>query len=176
MAITVVPYDPEWPLHFLRIKRELEQLYSGLMPTFHHIGSTSVPQLAAKPKIDLHAAFVDETALGKAIERTKDLSEYTFHGDKYNDRSWTFTSGKGSYGARLYLCMADNVVLRARILFRDYLRSHPDRADAYAALKLRLMREARDDWDYYTGGKSAFVLETVQLAEAELSRCQRPSS
>lgn len=169
MAIVVVPYDPEWPLQFSRIKGELEQILADLAPRFHHVGSTSVPGLAAKPKIDLHAAFANETALGIAIERMKGVAAYTFHGDKYNDQSWTFTSGK-VYGARLYLCTADNAVLRDRILFRDYLRSHPDRTQAYATLKLRLMSEANDDWDYYTGGKTAFVRETVQLAKAEPQR------
>ncbi len=164
MAIVVVPYNPEWPQYFAEVRAELEPLLSYLAPVFHHVGSTSVPGLAAKPKIDLHAAFHDENALAVAIERVKGISAYTFHGDKYNDQSWTFTSGKGSYGARLYLCASDNTVLRDRIIFRDYLRAHPERAQAYAALKLRLMGEANDDWSYYTGGKTAFVSETLHLA------------
>lgn len=167
MAIVVVPYDPEWPKLFEYVKAELQPVLSDLAPVFHHVGSTSVPGLAAKPKIDLHAAFQDEDALRTAIERVKGLPAYTFHGDKYNDQSWTFTSGKGSYGARLYLCTSDNRVLRDRVIFRDYLRTHPERSDAYAALKLRLMNEANGDWNFYTGGKSDFVFETLRLAKAE---------
>ena len=110
----------------------------------------------------------DTRPLLTAIERVKDLSAYTFHGDKYNDQSWTFTCGKGSYGARLYLCSSDNRVLRDRTVFRDYLRAHPQRAQAYAALKLRLMSEANDDWAYYTGGKTDFVRETLRLAAGEV--------
>jgi GrpB-like predicted nucleotidyltransferase (UPF0157 family) len=165
MAITVVPYDPDWPSQFLRIRGELEPVFSGLTPVFHHVGSTSVPQLAAKPKIDLHAAFADLSLVARAVARMQAVAGYTYHGDKYNDQSWTFTSGKTS-GARLYLCTSDNTVLRDRILFRDYLRAHPERAAAYAALKLRLMSEANDDWDYYTGGKTEFVRETVRLAQS----------
>ncbi len=164
MAIQVVDYNPEWPSLFKDIACELEPLLADLAPAFHHVGSTSVPGLAAKPKIDLHAAFADEDALPEAIKRVETLGVYTFHGDKYQQQTWTFTSGKGSYGARLYLCTTDNVVLRDRIIFRDYLRSHPERADAYAALKLKLMSEANDNWDYYTGGKRDFVLETLRLA------------
>lgn len=166
-AIQVVGYDPEWPLLFARLVGELEPLLADLSPVFHHVGSTSVPGLAAKPKIDLHAAFANEDLLPAAIEQVKSLAAFTFHGDKYRQQTWTFTSGKGSLGARLYLCTADNAVLRDRIVFRDYLRMHPERADAYAALKFRLMREANDDWDYYTGGKTDFVLKTLSLAEAE---------
>lgn len=164
MAIQVVAYDPEWPFVFEKIVGGLAPLLADLDPVFHHVGSTSVPGLTAKPKIDLHAAFADADALPEAIKRVGTLGTFTFHGDKYRQQTWTFTSGKGSHGARLYLCTTDNAVLRDRIAFRDYLRSHPERADAYAALKLRLMREANDDWDYYTGGKRDFVLETLRLA------------
>ncbi len=168
MAIVVVPYDPRWPSLFSEVQAELQPMLSDLAPVFHHVGSTSVPGLAAKPKIDLHAAFSDQRALLVAIERIKSLPAYTFHGDKYNDQSWTFTSGKGSYGARLYLCTSDNTVLRDRIIFRNYLRAHPERAQAYAALKLRLMGEANDDWSYYTGGKTDFVRETLRSAAGRI--------
>lgn len=167
MAIRVVPYDPEWPSLFRQIVCELEPFLADLTPAFHHVGSTSVPGLAAKPKIDLHAAFENVDVLPEAIERVLSLGAYTFHGDKYQQQTWTFTSGKGSHGARLYLCSTDNAVLRERIAFRDYLRSRPERAQAYAALKLKLMGEANDDWDYYTGGKRNFVLETLRLASEE---------
>ena len=165
MAIVVLPYDDRWPELFAQVRSELAPVFAGLAPAFHHVGSTSVPGLAAKPKIDLHAAFADLAAVAAAVETMQGVAGYTHHGDKYGDQSWTFTSGKGSYGARLYLCTADNHVLRDRILFRDYLRTHPERADAYAALKLRLMSEANDDWDYYTGSKTEFVRETVRLAQ-----------
>ncbi len=167
MAIRVVPYDPEWPSLFRQIVCELEPFLADLTPVFHHVGSTSVPGLAAKPKIDLHAAFENVGVLPEAIERVRSLGAYTFHGDKYQQQTWTFTSGKGSHGARLYLCSTDNAVLRDRIAFRDYLRSRPERAQAYAALKLKLMGEANEDWDYYTGGKRNFVLETLRLASEE---------
>ena len=164
MVIVVLPYDDGWPGLFVQISAELAPVFSGLAQAFHHVGSTSVPGLAAKPKIDLHAAFADLATVAAAVERMQTVAGYTYHGDKYGDESWTFTSGK-TYGSRLYLCTADNRVLRDRILFRDYLRTHPERADAYAALKLRLMSEADDDWDYYTGGKTEFVRETVRLAQ-----------
>ncbi|WP_084606480.1 GrpB family protein [Rhizobium sullae] len=56
-------------------------------------------------------------------------------------------------------------MLRDRIALRDYLRTYSRRAEAYAALKLRLMDEANGDWSYCTGGKSAFVRETNGLLD-----------
>jgi len=55
-----------------------------------------------------------------------------------------------------------------RILFRNYLRSHPDAASVYGALKRKLADEANGDWKFYTGGKSDFVAGIVRLASAEV--------
>jgi GrpB-like predicted nucleotidyltransferase (UPF0157 family) len=55
-----------------------------------------------------------------------------------------------------------------RILFRDWLRTHPVDAAEYAALKRRLAAQANGDWKFYTGGKSDFVGEIVRLASAYL--------
>ncbi len=73
------------------------------------------------------------------------------------------------YGTRLYLCLPDNEAHRERLLFRDYLRAHPEFAANYAALKRRLAEEADGDWDHYTGGKSDFVADIVRRAKTELA-------
>jgi GrpB-like predicted nucleotidyltransferase (UPF0157 family) len=101
-----------------------------------------------------------------AIERVRTVAEYTFHGERYGDGMWVFTSGRGSYGTRLYLCGPGNATHIRRVLFRDWLRAHPDDAAIYAALKRRLAAEANGDWSYYTGGKSDLVAEIVTRAAA----------
>jgi len=89
---------------------------------------------------------------------------------------WTFTSGHGSYGTRLYLCGPHNAMHAKRVLFRDWLRSHPDDAADYVALKRRLAKQANGDWKFYTGGKAEFVASIVRQASTwssctgELSR------
>jgi GrpB-like predicted nucleotidyltransferase (UPF0157 family) len=94
---------------------------------------------------------------------------YTYHGDPYRDGMWTFTQGRGSYGTRLYLCEPDNATHEKRMLFRDWLRTHPEDAAAYEELKRRLAAEAHGDWDFYTGGKSAFVAGIVERAQTSPS-------
>ena len=93
--------------------------------------------------------------------------DYTFHGDRHQDDMWVFTTGRGSYGQRLYLCAPEHPTHLRRILFRDYLRLHPEAAATYAALKHRLALEAIDDWDHYTGSKGPFVAEIVRRAMIE---------
>jgi GrpB-like predicted nucleotidyltransferase (UPF0157 family) len=164
--IRVVDHDPAWPLHFAALRRDIRAALGNIPADIHHVGSTAVPGLAAKPKIDIDA-LIEAAALPEAVARLRAVEGYTFHGDPCRDGMWTFTRPHGTYGERLYLCAPDNPVHAQRMLFRDYLRAHPDRAEAYAALKRLLATQAGGDWQAYTGGKSAFVAETVALARAE---------
>lgn len=167
--IRVVDYDPAWPRLFEALRLEIEQRLGDLRPDIHHVGSTAVPGLAAKPKIDIDA-LVRADRLPEAVERMRAVEAYAFHGDPYGDGKWTFTRPHGGYGERLYLCAPDNAMHEKRVIFRDYLRAHTERADAYANLKRALAVQASDDWDSYTAGKSAFVAETVARALAGRDR------
>ncbi|TAT86270.1 GrpB family protein [Rhizobium ruizarguesonis] len=161
-AIKVVDYDPCWPRLFAEISTEVSALLGDRLLSIDHIGSTSVPGLAAKAKIDLDAVMISDTFLPAAIEIVR-AADFVFHGDTGEQR-WAFTRDREGHGFKLYLCGPNNRAHRERILFGDYLRDHPERARAYADLKRRLAAEAGRDWDFYTGGKTAFVSETVRLA------------
>ncbi|EHS49085.1 protein of unknown function UPF0157 [Rhizobium sp. PDO1-076] len=166
-SIEVVEYDPDWLAVFDAEKADLLSLLGNLVEDVHHVGSTAVVGLRAKPKIDIDAVIRDEGMLADAVERVKAIPKYTFHGTPYSDGMWTFTFGRGSRGNRLYLCGPNNATHEKRILFRDWLRSHPDDAADYAALKCRLATEANGDWAYYTGGKTAFVATIVSMASRQ---------
>lgn len=97
-AIKVVPYDPAWPGLFEREKSRIHYLIGDMLDDIHHIGSTSVVGLPAKPKIDIDAVLLSETLVPAAVDCVKSLAEFTFHGDPYGHGMWTFTSGHGSYG------------------------------------------------------------------------------
>jgi len=163
MPIRLVDYDPGWPALFRSRSAGIAALLSRPVE-IHHIGSTSIPGLCAKPKLDIDAVLSTAEDRLFATECLKE-NGYAFHGDPHGADRWIFTRDETPCGTRLYLCLPGNPAHRDRILFRDYLRTHPERANAYAALKLRLMSEANDDWDYYTGGKTKFVRETVRLAQ-----------
>jgi GrpB-like predicted nucleotidyltransferase (UPF0157 family) len=165
-AIKVVDYDPTWPALFEQHRRRLSDLLAGVVEEIHHVGSTAVVGLSAKPKIDIDAVVRSHSMLADAVERVRSVADYTFHGDPYGDGMWTFTTGHGSHGSRLYLCGPDNTTHRKRMIFRDWLRAHPDDAADYAALKLQLASAANGDWKVYTGGKAEFVAGIVALASA----------
>ncbi|WP_104668429.1 GrpB family protein [Ensifer adhaerens] len=154
--ITLVEYDPLWPSLFEARALSITALLSPFVREIHHIGSTAIAGLAAKPKIDIDAVMSDEGALPELTSRLSKAG-YTFHGDPYASGLWTFTAATLPYGTRLYLCGEGNAAHAARLLFRDRLRERPDAAAHYEALKRRLAAEAGSDWEFYTGGKRAFI-------------------
>ncbi len=165
--ITLVEYDPQWPLLFKNRSKAIGLLL-GHTATLHHIGSTAIAGLCAKPKLDIDAVLFSEEDRLEATERLKE-DGYRFHGDPHDVGRWTFTKDETPYGTRLYLCLPDNEAHRERLLFRDYLRAHPEHAANYATLKRRLAEEANGDWDHYTDGKSDFVADVVRRAKIEFS-------
>ncbi|MFP5078206.1 GrpB family protein [Rhizobium sp. YIM 134829] len=166
MPITIVPYDPDWPLRFVTEASVLERQLAPWFAAAHHIGSTAVPGLAAKPKLDIDIVLVSEAALPLAIAVMQQSGTYRFHGSPYQDGRWSFTASREGYGLRLSLCGPDNPDHARRILFRDYLRAQPGVASAYEQLKRRLAAEAADDWDVYTGGKTQFIEDAIRSAIA----------
>ncbi|MGG6898701.1 GrpB family protein [Rhizobium sp. BR 315] len=164
-AITLVNYDPAWPALF-QSRCEAIAALLGQPADIQHIGSTSVPGLCAKPKLDIGAVLFANDARLFATEHLQE-DGYVFHGDLYGDDRWIFTKDETPFGTRLYLCLPGNSAHRDRILFRDYLRSHPEAAERYATLKRKLARDANGDWDRYTPRKSDFVAGILRLAIAE---------
>jgi len=164
-VIRLADYDPAWAALF-RIRRATIAALLGHSADIQHIGSTSIPGLCARPKLDIDAVLLSNETRIDAAERLKE-DGYIFHGDPYGADRWTFTKDEAPYGTRLYLCLPGNPAHRYSILFRDYLRSHPQAAEDYAALKQRLASGANGDWDHYSGGKSEFVADVLHKATAQ---------
>ncbi len=161
--VEIVDYDPSWPMQFADERAALLMLLGDLTDSVHHIGSTSIPGLAAKPKVDMDVVLRAEEFIPEAIERVRATGAWDYHGDPHGDRRWIFTRGRGR-GTRVYLCGPGNEAHRRRLAFRDWLREHPKDAAAYDALKRRLAAEADGDFALYTEGKSAFVAEVLRKA------------
>lgn len=157
-------YDPAWPHIFEELRDRLAAAMGPTALRIDHVGSTAVPGLAAKPVVDVQVSVPDveaEAAYRDAIERQGLALRYREVGHRYFrpppglPRTW-----------QVHVCSAGSHWERVHLLFRDYLRAHRDRADAYARLKRRLARVHPDDRIAYTDAKSAFIEETLTLAEA----------
>lgn len=172
--IEIHDYDPAWPSMFQTARSALLWEFTGLRTEIHHVGSTSVPGLCAKPKIDIDVLMQTDVELSDGIRRLRATGRYHDHGERHKDGMWVFstTTYRSKPGERIYLSLPDNDTHQKRILFRDHLRQRREVALQYGALKRRLAREAPMDWDFYTASKGPFVERIVQLASA---RAQYPS-
>ena len=152
----VEPYDPEWPRLFEAERVFLERLLAPwLEGGIHHIGSTAVPGLAAKPIVDMMAGVRDFEQAHAAYEPLAEAG-YVHEPHRPGIAHHFAKSGRTTYG--LHLTEPGSDLWRERLVFRDALRADPELAAGYEALKLSL---ARDQVEDYTGSKRPFVAEVL---------------
>ncbi len=153
-TVEIVDYDPAWPDRFAAERDRLAPLLSGA--EIHHIGSTAVPGLAAKPVIDLMALVAD---LDEPIEDLVERGGYAYP-DAYNAtldrRRWLCRPSAALRTHHLHLVL-DRPLLEHHLRFRDRLRADPSLAADYSALKRDLAARHREDREAYTAAKAAFV-------------------
>jgi GrpB-like predicted nucleotidyltransferase (UPF0157 family) len=160
--IVVTDYDNEWPRFFEEIAQPVRDAVADLGARVEHVGSTSVPGLAAKPIIDIDVVVDSAEDVAPAIERLRSLG-YVYQGDKGIKGREAFMWPSGAR-AHLYVVVQGSQPYFDHIEFRDYLRDHPEVASEYAALKTRLAEQHRDDRLGYENCKADFVTGVLQTA------------
>lgn len=163
-SIVVVDYDPAWPALFAALRAPVAAAFGDLAVTIEHVGSTAVPGLAAKPIIDLDVAIPSASALDTAIGRLAPLG-YVHKGDQGIPGRAAFDWPPHVRRHHLYVCARDSVEYRRHLLFRDYLRAHPDSVAAYTALKRHLAARYRTQREAYTDAKGPFIGDVMARAE-----------
>jgi GrpB-like predicted nucleotidyltransferase (UPF0157 family) len=169
--ITVVDYDPEWPERFERLKQEYGAAMAAAgvpVVAIEHVGSTSVPGLAAKPIIDCDIV-VAEHDMAAASSVLIGL-EFTPLGELGVPLRWAFKEPERLGTTNTYVVADGSLSLRNHLAVRDTLRADPDLRDQYAAVKKRVGATAADI-DEYGRGKNAVIQQI--LAAAGLSAAER---
>jgi GrpB-like predicted nucleotidyltransferase (UPF0157 family) len=162
--VEVVPYDERWPGLFARWRQRLEKALGGAAARIEHVGSTAVPGLPAKPVVDVLVGIADvenEDAYVPAIESLEVALRSREPGHRYFR-----PAGDRPRIVQIHVCNAGGEWERERLLFRDYLRADGAAREAYARLKQELADSYRDDRLAYNEGKTAFILDTLEEAEA----------
>lgn len=173
--ITVVDYDPQWLALFERLRATIWPAVRDVALGVEHVGSTSVPGLAAKPVIDLSVVVPTEAELAPAIERLATLG-YVHRGNLGVEGREAFHSPHREPPHHLYLCPRESLGLANHLAVRDYLRAHPDKARAYGELKKRLAGEFPDDIESYVDGKTDLLLDILRastLTPGQLAAIER---
>jgi GrpB-like predicted nucleotidyltransferase (UPF0157 family) len=160
-SITVVDYDPAWSTQFETLRSILLSAVGDIAVAVEHIGSTSVPGLAAKPIIDIDVVVASAADVTVAIERLAVIG--------YEHRGNLGVEGREAFGSppeppqrHLYVCIQGGTALQNHLALREYLRKNSDSAAKYGRLKKQLAARFPKDMDNYIDGKTAFILGVLR--------------
>ena len=160
-SITVADYDSTWPDTFEKLRDRLWPAIRQHAERVEHVGSTSVPGLAAKPVIDMTIVVADVARMAAVTEGLATVG-YVHRGDLGIPGREAFFAPSDLPAHHLYACTEGNLGLRNHVAVRDYLREHPERAKAYGELKKQLAVAFPDDIDGYVDGKTAFLIDILK--------------
>lgn len=155
--VIIAPYDAAWPSMFEAERAVIEgRIARYIVGGIEHIGSTAVPDLPAKPVIDIMVGVqsLDDSLPALPLLEPLDYCYFPYKSDvmhwfcKPSDEVRTHHLHLVPFGSRLW---------HERLRFRDHLRAQPEARAAYAALKQQLAARYRDDRDAYTEQKTSFI-------------------
>ena len=162
--ITVVDYNPQWPLEFSEEAGQIRSALADVVVALHHIGSTSVPQLAAKPVIDMLLLVRDLDELDRCNRAMIDLG-YQPKGELGIAGRRFFSKGTDDQRTHhVHAFEPGNSAASDHLAFRNYLRAKPQLAQQYGRLKAKLAEEHSDDIEAYMVGKDPLIRELLQDA------------
>jgi GrpB-like predicted nucleotidyltransferase (UPF0157 family) len=161
--VELVAWDPRWIERFEQMRERLAAALAPLALRIEHVGSTSIPDMLAKPVVDIQVsvADVDDTEAYRApIEAQGFELRFMEPGHRY------FRPPPGvPRDFQVHVCEVGSDWERVHLLFRDYLRAHPDIATEYGRMKLRLAAQHRAERIAYNDDKSGFIDAVVTVAE-----------
>jgi GrpB-like predicted nucleotidyltransferase (UPF0157 family) len=163
----VVDHDPAWAVRATHFADEIRVLFlEWLASDVLHVGSTAVPDLRAKPIIDLQAVSEDPAAAVAAVGDAAAASGWMFVPRELDQRPWRWLLVRTDANARsrlahLHLMPPGQQRWRDQLLFRDRLRSNPQLRTEYAVVKQQAAADHPDDREAYGRAKKEFVLRVV---------------
>ncbi|WP_028550269.1 GrpB family protein [Paenibacillus sp. UNC451MF] len=164
MNVVVTEYNDKWKQMFLDESNKIKDIFVDELIDIHHIGSTSVPGLKAKPIIDIMPVVKDIENIDRFNEQMAELGyecmgEFGMKGRRY------FRKGGDNRTHQVHIFQADNKEdVHRHLAMRDYLRTHLEEARQYGNLKESLAKQFPKDIEAYMNGKDAFVKELEKRA------------
>lgn len=156
----VLDYDRNWPSRYTTESRRLRMALGHDLAAIEHIGSTSVPGLAAKPTVDLLVGVGTLPLPPRVFWVLWQLGYVHVPGLGTPERLF-FGRGRGTPEPyNVHVVVPGSVVWKDNLAFRDFLRAHPQVASEYAEVK----RWAAQDPQHYSERKSPFVEATLEQA------------
>ena len=133
--VRVVPHDPRWTVEYEREAQRLRAVFGEAALAIHHIGSTAIPGITAKPIVDIlpevrSIEHVDALNDALAAAGYRAWGEFGLPGRRYFTRE-----ENGTRKCNVHVYEAGNPEVERHLAFRDYMNAHPEEARAYGRLK-----------------------------------------
>ena len=167
--VIITEYNRNWPRIYKEEEAHILQVIGDYIEDIQHVGSTSVPGLGAKSIIDIMIGIHKLSLVDKCVQPLHSLGyeylgEFGIPGRHYFRKPPEALTMHRTH--HLHMVETNNDGWKRNILFRDYLRTHPEDAKQYEVLKRALAKQFGSDREGYTDAKTEFI-ETV-LAKATL--------
>jgi len=178
--IEIRPYDPRWPDLYNAEAARIAQALRPYALAFEHGGSTAVPGLDAKNVIDIWVAIFRLLDAPWLVARMEGLG-YTYRPEleaQMPDRRFFKKRDRNGPGFNIHMVEVSSPMWTRDLLFREFLRTHPQDAAAYSALKRDLAARHGNDLVAYTEAKTPFIEACHAKArqEAEAQRLKRENA
>ncbi len=165
--VELVPYDEKWESEYNEEKELLCRLLKDYLVEIHHIGSTSIKGLCAKPVIDILAVIKDLKDIPKIEEILKDY-DYENRGPQgIEDRMFFAKGPEDARSHYIHFTEPNSDTYYNQVYFKRYLEEHPEYIQEYAALKKDLAAKYKDERPKYTQGKNDFIKKVIALSKEE---------
>lgn len=156
--VEVCSYTERWTFMFAEEAEKLKLIFGNQMVDIHHIGSTSVPGLKAKPIIDI-MPVVKEIDLVEKFNIEMQNIGYVSKGENGIPGRRYFQKGGDNRSHHVHIYQVGSDEIKRHLAFRDYLKSHPDLKKAYGTLKEKLAQQFPYDIEAYINGKDHLAKE-----------------
>jgi len=162
-TVVIVPYDDKWPEMFEIESLLIKTLLGAVAVSVHHIGSTSVPGLSAKPIIDILVEVTDINELD-AYNLAMVSAGYISRGENGIPGRRYFIKGSGQRSHHVHAFAIGDLQVLRHLIFRDYLRKNRDIAGEYAEIKHSAALLSQNDVHRYSALKADFIAHHLRLA------------
>jgi GrpB-like predicted nucleotidyltransferase (UPF0157 family) len=159
--IELVPHDTAWSDIYETVAADIQIALGSTAVSIEHVGSTAIPGIVSKPVIDV-LVLVDRYDPEAPYRVPLESLGYAFD---HRDETHVFFNGSHGVPVQVHVVEESSDDSRTMVLFRDYLRKHPEEARRYEDLK-KALAEKLTDGNTYANAKSSYVWEIVRRASA----------
>jgi GrpB-like predicted nucleotidyltransferase (UPF0157 family) len=168
-TVTIVEYDESWPARFEEEAARVTDALGPIALRVDHVGSTSVPGLAAKPIVDLQVSVASLQPMDAFREPLRAIGYEHFewlNADGVDDYPYFAKPPEPPRAFHIHVAESGSFHERRHLAFRDWLRAHPEDAAEYERVKRNLAQREWPTMDEYANAKTAFIVTTTAKALA----------